>query len=85
VRAEALDALRAGHAADARTGALISLLQSVGAVTKVFDTTDGDTLRTNAERIADGDWASDAVRAAIRELMAAIIAATVSASVVAQS
>jgi hypothetical protein len=87
VRAQALDSLRCGEAGDPRTGALISLLHALGAVTEVFDPADAGldkgVLRANAARIGEGDWASDAVRRAIRELMAAIVAATVSSVVAA--
>ena len=39
-------------------------------------------LNANASRIAAGDWASEAVRKAIDEMLAAIIAATSSSAVV---
>ncbi|HEU5212791.1 MAG TPA: GPP34 family phosphoprotein [Gaiellaceae bacterium] len=83
VRADLGEALRAGATADARTGALVALLHALGA--KVIDADHvGITraeLEVNAERIADGDWASEAVRSAIREMLAAIIAATTSATI----
>ena len=83
VRADLGEALRAGATDDARTGALVALLHALGA--KVIDADHvGITraeLEVNAERIADGDWASEAVRSAIREMLAAIIAATTSATI----
>jgi Golgi phosphoprotein 3 (GPP34) len=89
VRAAALHSLRVGDAADVRTGALIALLHALDAVAKVFDPADAglerDAMEANAERIGKGDWASDAVRAAIRELMGAIVAATASTAAAAGS
>ncbi len=83
VRADIGEALRAGTTDDARTGALIALLHALDA--RVVDShhvgiTEAE-LEANVERIAEGDWASEAVRAAIREMMAAIIAATTSVAV----
>lgn len=80
VRDVLVDALRVGAADEPRVGALISLLHALKAVEKVVDPVAvGVTkkeLKANAGRIAEGDWASDAVRAAIDEMMAAIVAAT---------
>ncbi len=42
-------------------------------------------LKERASRIAEGDWAAEAVRSAIDSLMAAIIAASASAVVAAGS
>ena len=83
VRADLGEALRAGATNDARTGALIALLHVLDA--KVIDAdhvglTQAE-LEENVERIADGDWASEAVRAAIREMLGAIIAATTSTAI----
>ena len=81
VRADLGEALRAGTTDDARTGALIALLHALDA--RVIDANHvGMTpaqLEENIEQIAEGDWASDAVKAAIRQMLAAIIAATTSA------
>ena len=66
----------------ARVTAQLTVLK---AVTKVFDPADvglaKQQLRANAKQIADGDWAAQAVRDAINAMLAAIIAATTSASV----
>jgi hypothetical protein len=40
-------------------------------------------MNTNAKRIAEGDWASEAVRKAIDAMLAATIAATSSSAVIA--
>ena len=86
VRAGLVSALRAGATADARTGALISLLLALRAVHKAVDQgsvgLSKKELNANAKRIAEGDWAAEAVRQAIDSMIAAIIAATSSAVVV---
>ena len=86
MRALLTDALRAGSAGDAHIAGLVSLLHALKAVDKVVDPAElGITkkeLNASAERIAEGDWASEAVRKAIEATLAAIIAAT-SSSVVA--
>ncbi len=86
VRAALLTALREGATAEARTGALVSLLLALNAVHK---TVDADSLglskkelNASAKRIAEGDWAAKAVRQAIDSMNAAVIAATSSAVVV---
>jgi len=86
VRAGLVSALRAGATAEARTGALISLLLALRAVHKAVDPgsvgLSKKELNANAKRIAEGDWAAKAVRQAIDSMIAAIIAATSSAVVV---
>jgi hypothetical protein len=85
VRADLLTALRNATTGDARTGALISLLLALKAVPKAVDPAAAGLstreMNANAKRIAQGDWASDAVRHAIDSMIAAVIAAT-SATVV---
>ena len=87
VRALLAAALRAGSTDDAHTAGLVSLLHALKAVTKVVDPArlgiGKREMNANAKRIADGDWASEAVRKAIDEMLAAIIAATSSSAVVA--
>lgn len=66
VRAQLRDMLVHGVGADERSGALISLLSAVDAVTKVVDPRDagmdkGD-LKKRAKAIAEGQWAPEAVR-----------------------
>jgi hypothetical protein len=89
VRALLADALRVGATDDQRLAALIALLHALRAVEKVIDP-DGvgvtkNELNANAKHIAEGDWASEAVRKSIDETMAAVIAATSSATVVSGS
>jgi hypothetical protein len=64
MRALLVDALRTGSTDDAHIAALVSLLHALKAVTKVVDPAQlGMTKKElNAKRIADGDWASEAVR-----------------------
>jgi hypothetical protein len=85
VRAELVTALRDGATAEARTGALISLLLALNAVHKAVEPgsvgLSKKVLNANAKRIAEGDWAAKAVRQAIDSMNAAIIAATSSAVV----
>ena len=85
VRADLLTALRNAMAPDPRTGALIALLLALNAVHKVVDPAAAGLskreMNANAKRIAEGDWASDAVRHAIDSMNAAVIAATSSTAV----
>ena len=80
VRAQLEESLRRGVAGDGRTGALVSLLHALKAVDKAVDAGEAGLtkkeLRARAGRIAEGDWASQAVRKAIDELTAALVAAT---------
>lgn len=86
VRALLADALRAGSTDNPHIAALVSLLRALKAASKVVDPAElGITkweLNANAKRIATGDWASEAVRKAIDEMLAAVIAATSSSAVV---
>ncbi|MFC5176547.1 GOLPH3/VPS74 family protein [Nocardioides taihuensis] len=86
VRTALLTALREGAAAEARTGALISLLHALNAVHKTVAPDSlglSETeLEASAKRIAEGDWAAKAVRQAIDSINAAVIAATSSAVIV---
>jgi hypothetical protein len=72
-------------APDPRTGALISLLHALNAVHKAVDPAAAGLpkreMNANAKRIAEGDWASDAVRHAIDSMNAAVTAATSSTAV----
>jgi hypothetical protein len=87
LRVQLVEALRTGAADDVRVGALIALLHALGAVAKVVEPTavgiSTHDLEANAEQIAEGDWASDAVRTAIRELLATVVAATTSTAIAA--
>lgn len=85
VRAGLLTALRNAVAPDPRTGALISLLHALNAVHKAVDPAAAGLskreMNASAKRIAEGDWATDAVRHAIDSMNAAVIAATSSTAV----
>jgi hypothetical protein len=78
VRAPLEDALRAGATDDARVAALVSLLHALRAVHKVVDPSalglTKKKIEKNAAAIAEGDWASEAVRRAIAEMLAAAAA-----------
>src|SRR5690606_27470132 len=57
-------------APDLRSGALLALLEVVGAVPKVFAGVgglSGRELRARAKQVGAGDWASEAVRKAISD------------------
>jgi len=61
-------------APDARTAALIALVHAVGCVDKIVDPRQNGLskreLKARAKKIAEGNWASAAVRKAIEEMMA---------------
>lgn len=84
VRAELVTALRNGTTTDPRIGGLVSLLLALNVVHKAVGPTSVGLskreMNANAKRIAEGDWAAKAVRAAIDSMWAAI-AATSSAAV----
>ena len=87
VRALLVHALRVGATDDLRVAALISLLHALKTVEKAVDpltvrVTEKE-LKANAKHIAEGNWASEAVRTAIDEMMAAVVAATSSTAVTA--
>lgn len=69
-----------GHrGADARTGALITLLDAVKAVHKVFEG-DKREMTRRAKDIAAGNWAGEAVRRAVEAIQAGVVAATAAAA-----
>jgi Golgi phosphoprotein 3 (GPP34) len=76
-------------APDERTAALIALLHALKCEHKVVDPRPYQLsrrqLRARAAEIAQGNWASEAVRKAIDEMMAAVVAATTAAVVAAGS
>ena len=88
VRRLLTQALVQHEAPDTRTAALIALVHAVGCVDKIVDARQHGLskreLRARAAAIAKGDWASEAVRNAIQEMMeaafVAISAATISTS-----
>jgi AcrR family transcriptional regulator len=77
VRRLMTQALVQHEAPDTRTAALIALAQAVGCVDKIVDPRQHGLsrrqLRARAKKIAEGNWASEAVRKAIEEMMAAVI------------
>src|SRR5215469_5028343 len=77
VRRLMTQALVQQEAPDTRTAALIALAHAVGCVDKIVDRRQHGLskrqLRTRAAEIAKGNWASEVVRKAIEEMMAAVI------------
>jgi Golgi phosphoprotein 3 GPP34 len=84
VRAQVTQALIQPGTPDQRTAALISLLHALKCEHKVVDPRSCGLsrrqLRARAEEIAQGNWASDAVRKAIDEMVAAVAAASAAAT-----
>jgi hypothetical protein len=85
-RAHLEEALLGTTTPEPRTAALVALLHAVGAVPKVVDPkAHGVTRRelgARAKVLAEGNWASKAVRQAIEEVVGAVVAATTAAVVV---
>jgi hypothetical protein len=85
VRRQVTEALANGTTPDQRTAALIALLHALRCEHKIVDPHQhGITkaeLRDRADQIARSDWASEAVRKAIDELIAAIAVSSASAAV----
>jgi hypothetical protein len=73
-------------APDTWTAALIALVHAVGCEDKIVDPQQHGLskreLRARAEATAKGNWASQAVRKAIEEMMAAVLVATTAATTV---
>lgn len=86
VRQQLIQALVRRDTPDDRTAALIALLHAFRCEHKVINPGDYDLsrqeLRSRAEEIAKGNWASDAVRQSIQEMTAAIVAAVSTAAAV---
>jgi hypothetical protein len=84
VRQHVTQALIQQTAPDQRTAALIALLHAVKCEHKVVDPRPYQLtrrqLRARAEEIAQGNWASEAVRKAIDEMIAAVAAASAAAT-----
>jgi len=87
IRTQLRDQLVHGVSADERTGALISLLSAIDAVSTVIDPRDAGLdkreLNNRAKAIAEGQWASEAVRKAVEAVNAgvtAVVAATVAST-----
>jgi len=79
VRQQLIQALVQESTPSERTAALIALLHALRCEHKIINPGDYGLsrrqLRSRAEQIADGNWASEAVRTAIREMTAAVAAA----------
>jgi len=85
VRRLVTQALVQQAAPDTRTAALIALVHVLKCEDKIVDPQQYGLskreLRARAEEIAEGNWASKAVRKAIEEMTAAVIAATTAATI----
>ena len=85
VRRLVTQALTQQAAPDTRTAALIALVHALGCEDKIVDPRQYGLskreLRARAEEIAEGNWASEAARTAIQEMMAAVVAATTAATI----
>ena len=72
-------------AADTRIAALIALLRALECEDKIVDPGQHGLskreLRARAEKIAEGNWASQVIRKAIEETMAAVLTATTAATI----
>ncbi|OQO89484.1 GPP34 family phosphoprotein [Saccharomonospora piscinae] len=76
VRAQLRRVLHEGVEPDERTAALIALLAITTALKHVLDTGDKDAARTaqrRAKEIAEGNWAGDALRKAVEEIVTATL------------
>jgi hypothetical protein len=59
---------------DDRTGALVAVLAAIGRAHRVVDGMSDREVKKRAKEVADGDWAAQPVREAIRETYAAVAA-----------
>lgn len=75
VRARLKSALVDGLTPTERTVALIALLQASGGLRKVFPTEDKKLVKARAKELSEGDWAAKAVKDAIAEATAVMVAA----------
>jgi hypothetical protein len=62
-----------------RTVALVALLEATGILAKVFPTEDKKALKTRAKQLSEGDWAAKAVKDAIAEMTAVMVAVSAGA------
>ncbi|PRX47287.1 Golgi phosphoprotein 3 GPP34 [Prauserella shujinwangii] len=72
-----------GERPDERMGALIALLVGMGVVRRVVDGPDPKAVERRAKEIAEGNWAGDAMRRAVDEMTAAVMAAVFVPTIVA--
>jgi hypothetical protein len=80
VRERVLAALTGRADADERTAALVSLLLATDLIRKIFPDQDRRALKRRAKEIAESEWAGAAVKRAIDELNAVMVASTVAAT-----
>ncbi|WP_369370884.1 GPP34 family phosphoprotein [Promicromonospora sp. Populi] len=85
VRERVLAALTGSADADGPTSALVSLLLATDLLRKVFPEQDRRALKRRAKEIAASEWAGAAVKRAIDEVNAAMVAVTVAAAGAASS
>ncbi|MEV4421036.1 GPP34 family phosphoprotein [Patulibacter sp. NPDC049589] len=75
-------ALLDGEDPDERTAALVGLVDAIDATTKVVPSDDRKALKRRAKEIADGPWAADAVRSAVRDVQVAVMTAVITSTTV---
>ena len=80
VRARLQSALVDGLTPTERTVALIALLDAAGILTKVVVVEDKRALKARAKQLAEGDWAAKAVKDAIAEMTAVMVAVSAGAA-----
>ncbi|MGW2091864.1 GOLPH3/VPS74 family protein [Promicromonospora sukumoe] len=80
VREHVLAALTGDTAPDERTAALVSLLLATDLIRKVFPEQDRRALKRRAKEIAESEWAGAAVKRAIDDLNAVMIATMASST-----
>lgn len=69
-----------GGPADARTAALVAVVDACGLSRRLFRDVPAATRRARIRELSEGEWAATAVRDAIRAVQAAVAAAAVAAS-----
>lgn len=74
IRNRVRSALVDGLTPTERTVALIALLEATGILPKVFPNEDKKALKARAKRLSEGDWAAKAVKDAIAEMSAVMVA-----------
>lgn len=80
VRDRVLAALTGSADVDERTAALVSLLLATDLIRKILPGQDRRALKRRAKEIAESEWAGAAVKRAIDDVNAAMVAATVAAT-----
>ena len=75
VRERLRSALVDGLTPTERTVALVALLEAAGILTKVVASSDKKALKARAKQLSEGDWAAKAVKDAVAEMTAVVVAA----------